>query len=183
MTDTDLSDARLSGKWTDDGLKELLESVVREHDVKNGIAGEEWRYGGQKPIAAEVAIIALRRVASRPQQGEDNAELVKELLEHANEQAALIHVIEGWRDATKRHHKKTEELCRRAASALSRAGNGIPDGWRLVPKEPTEAMLKAANAAFIKWASEPKGTDKHGPIWKAIEAMLDAALQPAPTSR
>jgi hypothetical protein len=139
MTDTDLSDAR---------LREILAEQYESENNRSPGSAEFIRLTKYRGVVSvEVALAAMRRVASRPQQGE-NAGLVKELLDHANEQAALIHVIEDWRDATKRHHKKTEELCRRSASALSRAGNGIPEGWQLVPKEANEAMLHAMRGPF-----------------------------------
>jgi len=140
MADTDLSDARLQvefEEWAVDYVKGM-DSRGAYTSPYTQIAWTAWKASAE---------LAMRRVASRPQQGE-NAGLVKELLDHANEQAALIHVIEDWRDATKRHHKKTEELCRRSASALSRAGNGIPEGWQLVPKEANEAMLHAMRGPF-----------------------------------
>ena len=58
----------------------------------------------------------------------------------------------------------TEDSC---GSAMLQAGNSpvAPDGWQLVPKEPTEAMNKAGWAAM----------NEHDAINPTYRAMLEAA--------
>jgi len=65
----------------------------------------------------------------------------------------------------------------------------IPDGWQLVPKEPTEAMLSASRPAFRTiddWCAEmqlvrgrkPDWPENDPPLKQAWRAMLQAAPEP-----
>ena len=47
----------------------------------------------------------------------------------------------------------------------------VPEGWKLVPVEPTEAMLHAGNSAIENWGVDANGSSTY-------RAMLAAAPQP-----
>ena len=47
----------------------------------------------------------------------------------------------------------------------------VPAGWKLVPVEPTEAMLHAGNSAIENWGVDANGSSTY-------RAMLAAAPQP-----
>lgn len=73
------------------------------------------------------------------------------------------------------HHRWSIDAVLRIRSALAEqpapvaeAGAAVPAGWRLVPEEPTEAMVKAAYAMPNKWGARVD----------AYRAMLAAAPPP-----
>lgn len=60
----------------------------------------------------------------------------------------------------------------------------VPDGWKLVPVEPTDAMLEAARTCH-KGRMYPQD-DKHGPAAmrrREFVSMLAAAPQPQPVAQ
>jgi hypothetical protein len=132
MSDTDLSDARLR-----EILAEEYEKVGRQDcadDIREGQNCDDER--------DRAALNAMRRVASRPQQGE-NTELVRELRKATDNKA--LPIGEAW------------ELLDRAASALSRAGNGWQpietapkDGTWIFVYRPSPYLQDAINVAM--WA-------------------------------
>lgn len=79
----------------------------------------------------------------------------------------------GTIDHTKHHHQHYVALARAALTAIEAAG-----AWKLVPVEPTEAMLKSARLAPVNDFRE------HEPLFSdyavIYRAMLAAA--PSPTS-
>ena len=73
------------------------------------------------------------------------------------------------------------KLVPRGANALNAAANGgklAPDGMVMVPREPTEAMIKAM------WDCWRGNHDKNFEYWQddLYRAMLDAAMGEKPTS-
>ena len=56
------------------------------------------------------------------------------------------------------------------------AGTPVPEGWQLVPVNPTPAQLEAMRDAFDTYAANPEA----GPNWKrrVYRAMLAAAPDP-----
>lgn len=68
-------------------------------------------------------------------------------------------------------------------------GPAIPDGWQLVPKEPTQAMIEAASPAFTlinSWCAEMQvvrgrkadWTSENPPLKQAWRLMMSAAPSP-----
>ena len=65
-------------------------------------------------------------------------------------------------------------------AAIPAAGSGaVPDGWKLVPVEPTPEMLDVAGAALAKNGAEGNVIELQGDAHKAYAAML--AATPAAT--
>ena len=62
------------------------------------------------------------------------------------------------------------ELCRVVRAAMAQRANAA-EGWKLVPIEPTDAMMEAAQAEWFKGCADPT---MH--VW---DAMLAAAPTPA----
>lgn len=61
-----------------------------------------------------------------------------------------------------------------ARAALSGSGSGwpVPDGWKLVPVEPTEAMVLAGYNALMEWDARTGEDYGIGEVWRA---MIDAS--------
>jgi hypothetical protein len=160
----DLSDARLNTEfeeWAVDYVKGMDSRGAYKSPYMQ-IAWAAWKASAKA---------TTRSVASRPQQGE-NAELVKKLKSIANE-----YRIMGAQHYAFNQHKPSLDCDDRAktledaASALP--GNGIPDGWQLVPKEPTASMKVEFWNKAGRWVEE--GHDRIDELWSA---MLAAAPHP-----
>lgn len=61
-----------------------------------------------------------------------------------------------------------------ARAALSGSGSGwrVPDGWKLVPVEPTGAMVLAGYNALMEWDARTGEDYGIGEVWRA---MIDAS--------
>ena len=55
---------------------------------------------------------------------------------------------------------------------------GVPDGWQLVPKEPTDAMIRAALHLDLSYMPGHDGPDRAA-VYKAMLASAQPAPQPA----
>lgn len=59
----------------------------------------------------------------------------------------------------------------------------VPDGWKLVPIDPTKKMEQAGGHANSEWLNNdaPLNEVRYAmPIWSVYRAMLDAAPEPPP---
>lgn len=91
----------------------------------------------------------------------------------------------GWKSraeqahAERREMQETEQRLRAEIARLQAvASRAVPDGWRLVPVEPTKAMWVAVNKLDDEMAAG--GYDGKGcTIEQAWHCLLDAAPQPA----
>ena len=79
-------------------------------------------------------------------------------------------------DATPRGDRKVigGEFAQIARAALSGSGSGwrVPDGWKLVPVEPTGAMVLAGYNALMEWDARTGEDYGIGEVWRA---MIDAS--------
>ena len=74
---------------------------------------------------------------------------------------------------------RTEELLHRAADLITRLQARVPEGYRLVPVEPTDEMLDAFWRAMF---NEPPGDNGPVLIGAGYDAMLSASPEPPATA-
>jgi hypothetical protein len=115
--------ADADGEWPEDKVIEMLSCRDAAHDgdcTKRPYTCLRCECDRVYKQTDEILTV-MRRVASRPQQEEDHAGLVKEIREHLGHQ---------WSDRTFVQSEKVRDIMRRAASALSCAGNSQLDDFR-----------------------------------------------------
>ena len=54
----------------------------------------------------------------------------------------------------------------------------VPDGWQLVPKEPTHAILRAAHDGPLMAGDEPMGPAQENWLAEMYKSMIAAASKP-----
>jgi hypothetical protein len=142
-------------------------------------AGDRIRYGDDAALLRELAeeITSLRTLlsSSRGEQGCDWRRLAGLAI------AQAAYVIKNYDNTLSREPhpilRVLDELLAAAPSApgsvpTSLAGQ-VPDGYVLVPKEPTSEMLEAADAEYPRGSLIEKKLDR-----RKYKAMLSAAPQP-----
>lgn len=98
----------------------------------------------------------------------------------ARSRAALAVVAPAWAVMDAERDALRAEL-----AALKADPPAEPEGWRLVPVEPTEAMLTAADKADRDYTDRQFGPDfsvQHGGAYDHYVAMLAAAPAPGDTN-
>jgi hypothetical protein len=100
---------------------------------------------------------------------------LRELVRLHNERGSHSHGDESKADQEARY-KAWVAACYEAMPALSRlleAQAGVPEGWQLVPVEPTKEMIEAGDNSRL-WVEED------GPDWRNTVSTYKAMLAAAP---
>jgi hypothetical protein len=120
----------------------------------------------------ELAVILGNRLQASTSQSNQPTEEDVERMARAYVDVLNVEAIAfGWGSLSDQARRTHIRAMRAALAVLPGTSQSrIPDGWQLVPTEPTEAMRIAAIAA---WATEPHGGGDFTPVWKA---MIAAAL-------
>lgn len=146
--------------WSSIGL--LSVHQLSEHVWQTRFNGTEicrWR-GTEKEAQAEAKLFLEARAALSPPPKAATTAKVGEITEA---------MVERARNAWKAHKGDNAAAMRAALTAAQLSPVSAPEGWVLVPKEPTNAMLSATYA--VNFGNEDEIAAVHN-IWNAMLASL-----------
>ncbi|HFE8995022.1 TPA: DUF551 domain-containing protein [Raoultella ornithinolytica] len=150
---------------------------ILAREVKFWRSAPLYRHAQPAPVVPDEMLCDFYEVSNWP-------DLVRELVKHVEQlQDSAKRNVKPWEDTFPEtllpayidRIKQADEACR---ASMLQAGNSpvIPDGYVMVPKEPTEDMIAAAmNCDDVLFNSDESFCVQFGNIY---EAMLAAAPQP-----